>query len=682
MLSKHSFNALLKTLEEPPPHVKFLLATTDPQKLPVTILSRCLQFNLKALSREQIAQQLSFVLQQEKITFDNQAIAQLARAAQGSMRDALSLTDQAIAQGNGEISQQIVTDMLGLMDKGQIVKLVASVFKNDAHDVINQVEQISQQAPDYGQVLAEIMSLLHQVALTQFVPEACKLETVTARAVYQLSKMLPPEQVQLAYQIALKGKRDIHFAADGRIGLEMTLLRMLAFNPTPIDISINSTAELAAQQDLPHRAKVNEEPTKESVAAEESIPVERSHIVEEDEDNHFAQQLDAQQQDIERQASEQKFGVPYANEEVAADAILMAFEEDRRQTHGQMYDSTYDHEEVASNAILMAFEGNNDHSIDSNLSITEEFNTQQNQFDSATVGQFELDANEQSDAHVPVAALGATESLIALKNKLAQSQHKQEEQTSPVKKSEDRGSLRSDFSPLKSVTPVSQPPIQDSQTELEPNLHEEQPIEVLPEVDQSWIENTPDSDMPYASTKVLQSEELPPWPTDAQLSQEDVVTPSFDPNEHLNEQQEVEVDFEVPAFLPSGEKVLAAMQLDTWSQLIEQMQVTALTKQLALHSAYEKSGPLVTLKLLDSKPHLNTESARAQLQQALSEALQQEITLNVELTKPINTPFAVQQKINQVRLEHAHHVIEHDDNIVRLKDTFSAKVLQDSVKPR
>lgn len=184
MLSKHSFNALLKTLEEPPPHVKFLLATTDPQKLPITILSRCLQFNLKALSREQITQQLQHILEQESVSFEAPALSLLARAAQGSMRDALSLTDQAIAQGNNQVTASVVTDMLGLMDRQQVLKLLFAMVKRDASAVMAQIEDIAMMAPDFSQVLAEVASILHQVALTQWVPEACKLETTSAKAIY------------------------------------------------------------------------------------------------------------------------------------------------------------------------------------------------------------------------------------------------------------------------------------------------------------------------------------------------------------------------------------------------------------------------------------------------------------------------------------------------------------------
>ncbi|MDT0580917.1 MULTISPECIES: DNA polymerase III subunit gamma/tau [Alteromonadaceae] len=231
MLSKHSFNALLKTLEEPPPHVKFLLATTDPQKLPVTILSRCLQFSLKALSREQIQTQLEHILKQESIPSEASALGHLARAAQGSMRDALSLTDQAIAQGNNQVTLATVTEMLGLLDKNQVMRLVKAVIEKNSTQAMHELDDICVHAPDYSQVLAELLSLLHQVSLTQIVPDICKIETLSARAVYQLSKSVTAEHIQLLYQIVLQGKKDLPFAPDPFSGLQMTVLRMLAFSP-------------------------------------------------------------------------------------------------------------------------------------------------------------------------------------------------------------------------------------------------------------------------------------------------------------------------------------------------------------------------------------------------------------------------------------------------------------------
>jgi DNA polymerase-3 subunit gamma/tau len=256
MLSKHSFNALLKTLEEPPEHVKFLLATTDPQKLPVTVLSRCLQFSLKALSIEQIQGHLSHILEQEKIPCEASAIAQIARAAQGSIRDSLSLTDQAIAQGNNQVSLAVVANMLGLLNKNLILKLVKHICERDNVNAINQLDDICSQSPDYFQVLSQLLGLLHQIALTQVVPEVCKLDSDSAKGIYTLANSVSKEQVQILYQIGVNGKRDLPHAPDARTGLQMTILRMLAFSPVQkIDLDVDSLVkndpDLPAFESLP-----------------------------------------------------------------------------------------------------------------------------------------------------------------------------------------------------------------------------------------------------------------------------------------------------------------------------------------------------------------------------------------------------------------------------------------------
>jgi DNA polymerase-3 subunit gamma/tau len=231
MLSKPAFNALLKTLEEPPPHVKFLLATTDPQKLPVTILSRCLQFNLKNLGSERITQHLKHVLQQEMISFEEAALWQLARAADGSMRDALSLTDQAIGFGNGKITEQDLRLMLGSINQQYILDLVQALMANDARKLLAVVQQLAEHNPDYSGTLNELLHLLHRMALAQAVPEQTDTQYGDAAAVKQLASQLTAEDLQLFYQLALQGKRDLLLAPDPRSGFEMILLRMLAFKP-------------------------------------------------------------------------------------------------------------------------------------------------------------------------------------------------------------------------------------------------------------------------------------------------------------------------------------------------------------------------------------------------------------------------------------------------------------------
>jgi DNA polymerase-3 subunit gamma/tau len=232
MLSNHSFNALLKTLEEPPPHVKFLLATTDPQKLPMTVLSRCLQFSLKRLSAALITQRMSEIATAESLRFEPPALALVARAADGSMRDALSLMDQLIAFGGADLSEANARAMLGTIDRGRILRILEALARGDGAAVLAQTAELDRDAPDYDRALIELAALLQRIAILQVVPGAPADEAESAAAeTAQLASALSPEDVQLFYQIALGGRRDLPLAPDPRIGFEMTLLRMLAFQP-------------------------------------------------------------------------------------------------------------------------------------------------------------------------------------------------------------------------------------------------------------------------------------------------------------------------------------------------------------------------------------------------------------------------------------------------------------------
>lgn len=231
MLSSHSFNALLKTLEEPPPHVKFLLATTDPQKLPVTILSRCLQFHLKNMDPERIVGHLQHVLEQEMVPFEEAALWQLGRAADGSMRDAMSLTDQAIAFGGGKVADLDVRAMLGTIDQNLVYQVLNALVSTDASQVLAAVEQLAQHAPDYSGALAELLSALHRIAIAQALPEAVDNSRGDREQLLQLAQQLAAEDVQLFYQTALMGRRDLPMSPEPRAGFEMVLLRMLAFRP-------------------------------------------------------------------------------------------------------------------------------------------------------------------------------------------------------------------------------------------------------------------------------------------------------------------------------------------------------------------------------------------------------------------------------------------------------------------
>ena len=230
MLSGHSFNALLKTLEEPPPHVKFLLATTDPHKIPVTVLSRCLQFNLKRLLPTQIFTQMEFILQQENIEFEPAALKLLSRTADGSMRDGLSLLDQAIVYGNGKVPAEDVRAMLGTVAQQPVDDILLALAQGDAAAILDKINEIANLTPDFSEILQQILQILHRIALVQQIPAAVDHD-FDAEMIAALSSRLTPEDVQLFYQIGLVGQRDLNLAPDPQSGFEMVMLRMLTFRP-------------------------------------------------------------------------------------------------------------------------------------------------------------------------------------------------------------------------------------------------------------------------------------------------------------------------------------------------------------------------------------------------------------------------------------------------------------------
>jgi DNA polymerase-3 subunit gamma/tau len=243
MLSNNSFNALLKTLEEPPPHVKFLLATTDPQKLPATVLSRCLQFNLKNLSPERIVQHLKDVLEQELVQFEEPALWLLGRAANGSMRDALSLTDQAIAFGSGKVLEGDVSAMLGTIDGRHIVTILKALIANDAAALLAAVEHMAEHSPDYAGALESLLLMLHRITIAQMVPDALDNAQGDREQVMSLAQAVSSADVQLFYQLGLHARRDLPLAPDARSGFEMALLRMMAFKPQGVEVATSKNIQ-------------------------------------------------------------------------------------------------------------------------------------------------------------------------------------------------------------------------------------------------------------------------------------------------------------------------------------------------------------------------------------------------------------------------------------------------------
>ncbi|MEX1197229.1 MAG: DNA polymerase III subunit gamma/tau [Pseudohongiellaceae bacterium] len=273
MLSTHSFNALLKTLEEPPPHVKFLLATTDPQKLPVTILSRCLQFNLKNLAPKRIVDYLQMVLEAEGITSEEPALWHLANAAGGSMRDALTLLDQAISFGEGQVRESAVVDLLGTPDQRVIFGLAEALRDHDAQALMDGIASLADNNPDYRRQLEQLLSLFHRVAIAQAVPEALDNSQGDRKAVLALAGELPAEDVQLWYQIALQTVQDMTVAVDRRMVFEMGLLRMLAFTPDPGGMSTEPREQVTGEKKKPELREPST-PSVEQTSQESPAPVQ------------------------------------------------------------------------------------------------------------------------------------------------------------------------------------------------------------------------------------------------------------------------------------------------------------------------------------------------------------------------------------------------------------------------
>jgi len=249
MLSTHSFNALLKTLEEPPEHVKFLLATTDPQKIPVTILSRCLQLNLKRLSVEQIQQQMQLILDKEAIEHSTEALQMLSHAADGSMRDGLSLLDQAIVYGAGKVTAEQVRDMLGWTELKPVFALLQALAQANAQQLLSIVDELHALSADFYYVLEQLIQRLHQLALIQF--DARIADEANQEILTQLADSMSAEDIQLYYQMALMGQRDLNLAPSPKAGMEMVLLRMVAFRPAGVDLPVTDSQESASMHQQP-----------------------------------------------------------------------------------------------------------------------------------------------------------------------------------------------------------------------------------------------------------------------------------------------------------------------------------------------------------------------------------------------------------------------------------------------
>ena len=737
MLSRHSFNALLKTLEEPPPYVKFLLATTDPQKLPITILSRCLQFHLKSLDQTQIAKQLEWVLDQEGQPFEPRALLALAKAADGSMRDALSLTDQALAHGNGSVRLDSVLAMLGTLDHRHLHQLLEAILRQDAPATMAKITEIATLGPDFDQLHAELEGLLHRIAMAQLLPASVQEQGADADSLLQLAKAMSPEEVQLCYQIVLGGRKDLPWAPDGRTALEMTCLRMLAFSPrrdalhpaslTALPPSMTSSAASSA---TPVASLPGKRPAAESAAVAPisgavpaplaspvaSTPVATSAVpavdvslpamtddignpADSEEEEAQAAELFSQQDELLREAAGMGYqpepALPHAQPDVPAHSVEQPADADDRAPYAA--DTDYSRGESLTASIQPALEP----------------------------------TTAPVSAPEAVSAVSSMQSLLGKRNMLRSRQRGQDAPAAPAPRAVPVAPARPVAPAVAPVVtqqpaPVSQPAGQGMATMG--HYDDLPPVDLYgdsyePQVDngdyeeylnQGFAEKT--QVMSHAPvTAPAQPTDLPPWDLDGQPSYRPgersaaapAVTPTpatqppvastavaaapvtqdepsqpvmetidWDELESDSEPQEGEATRLIPSSLLNGCG-------DPWAELIAHTQVGGRLRQLAINSVMTREGDKVLLTLKPEQRHLVSDKARADLAEIIGPALGQPVQVEVTLgvVPDQETPLEIEHRLYFGVREQVTRDLEQDPNVQFLVQRFGAVLHHESIEP-
>lgn len=605
MLSRHSFNALLKTLEEPPEYVKFLLATTDPQKLPVTILSRCLQFHLKALDPDQIRAQLEKVLTAEAIPFEARALLQLARAAEGSMRDALSLADQAIAMGGGDVTATGVSHMLGTLDADQPLALVEALHRGDAEQVMLLLQQAAERGTDWEALLVETSAILHRVAMAQLLPGTLEEADPYAVRLRELARTVSPQDIQLFYQTLLVGRKELLLAPDRRSGTEMTFLRALAFHPKKVSAPVASGTfdAMAAAGQSPSCAPVSN-----------AAPVLTSAV-------HAAPTNTA----------------PMHAAPVNT-AAMPAAPAAQNNNGGYAPSQTQPRHAPARVAPSMP-------------TVSAPAAVEQAATASAPMGESE-----------PVGGFPAgSADSPALQALQARAQLRRQRHAEPS---------AGEGTSTKKATPVA------AAVTLRPAGNKPSPLERLAAAGEQRARPSagPRAADSTASTKAKKPEAYRWKPVNPVEEAPEVVTPDV-----VRSSLEHEKTPEMALKLAQE-----ACERDSWSAQIEKLNVAKLVEQLALNAVKEEpASGQVRLLLRSSQRHLNTERAKEQLAEALSQLAGAPVTLEIIENDDKNrlTPLEIRQAIYDEKLAQARQSLQDDKNILQLRRLFGADLEDDSIRP-
>ncbi|WP_064668383.1 DNA polymerase III subunit gamma/tau [Pseudoalteromonas prydzensis] len=652
MLSKHSFNALLKTLEEPPEHVKFLLATTDPQKLPVTILSRCLQFNLNALSQPEILQQLEYVLGEEKLRFETQALQIIAKAADGSMRDALSLTDQAIAQTNGDIQHQAVQAMLGLIDNHYSQHLLVALLAQDGPALMAQIEQVATQNPNYIALLDDLIGLTHLTQLTQLVPDAAKLDDYNREFISEVALSCDSQQIQVYYQLLLNGKKDLQWAPEPRLGFEMIMLRLLAFQPIDNQVLASTTTTAKSAEQKRDRAGslrdiLNKNKQVSSAHIDNQATLSTTSATEEDKtvDNTVSPEA-VQQAQFSTVNNEPTQAAAAASQTSDSNATADDSDSELEQQLASQYD------DVMSNAAEQGFHADNAH-------YAEHYGNEQ-----------QPDV-EQSSAALQSASLPEYSPTTDVGQKEAQAQ------SAIARILRDRNISGAGTLSGGKLSTQSQ---MNSTAEVESNLSVKKPqpqITGTPSPSQAEVGSYTPKSVP---TKVLK----PDFKEKHQTIVENLAPELL---EQINPQKvvteaEPEINIQVPDDFQSPiSDIRFAHQQDEWAYLIKRMGLGGRMRQFALHSIYSKQQQQLHLEVDESQKHLDTPMLRQKLSAALASIYEHNVDLTINFAAGvIDSPYLIQQKIDAGRHQQAIDVINSDENIVQLQQLFSAIIDENSIQ--
>lgn len=632
MLSKHSFNALLKTLEEPPPHVKFLLATTDPQKLPITVLSRCLQFSLKALSQSQIKQHLSYILGEEGIAAEDEALALLARAAKGSLRDSLSLTDQAIAQTNGDIRLGAVREMLGFLEQSWAEILLQDVLNRDLASMQAHIQQLVSSHSHFQAVLDDMLSLLHLAALSQYQLSASELALTESAFVRAVAKTHAPESIQLYYQLLLSGKRDLPYAPEPRIGLEMALLRAIAFVPAKAgampEVSAGRAAALSAAQVAPAQ-----------VAAVSAPPAQ-------------AQMPQLQVAQLEPEPVLASVEVPPAvavTDAVAAPAP----------------DSAID----SVTASILARRGLQ------RAASNEPKKSERQQ--APVVLPPRTTSVVAAPSHTVVAAKPVQSPVSVPETKAAAASLEQPKPVDIPPWDELPASPTADNAagpePMDDEVPVVRPFVPPVASEDDAD-----PAESADSVEGAeqwqWQQSYTAAPAQPIRHALLESLAVPDLPDNLDFASETIA--------EVQAVSAADADLTFDGQIHAGNfAVRSSSQVDAWAQRIDSLRIGGLMRLFLLHSSMALDGNQLTLQVSSTQRHLDSERNRAQLQSVLAESFGLPLSVEVEFVDEVPaSPQALQQSIDAARRRYVHQVLQDDPTLNAIARDFAGEWLPDSLE--